>query len=113
MQELRAIRLLEALNEATDVFPPLKSAVGGVLHIAKLVKVRLSLKYPPLRDLLVRRKYSGISLEQKAWTQFAEHIQKSVALVAQALADQHANSTSRILDDGLKELNKCVICLDR
>ncbi len=63
---IAAIRLLEALNEATDVFPPLKSAVGSVLHIAKLVKVRLSLKYPPLRDLLVRRKYSGISLEQES-----------------------------------------------
>ena len=41
---IAAIRLLEALHEATDVFPPLKSAVGGALHIAKLVKVRETIK---------------------------------------------------------------------
>ena len=35
-----AIRLLEALDASADAFPPLKSAAGGALHIAKLVKVR-------------------------------------------------------------------------
>lgn len=35
-----AVRLLEALDASADAFPPLKSAVGGALHIANLVKVR-------------------------------------------------------------------------
>lgn len=34
-----AFVFLEAVAAASDAFPPLKSASGGALHIAKLVKV--------------------------------------------------------------------------
>ncbi|KLO11380.1 hypothetical protein SCHPADRAFT_929932 [Schizopora paradoxa] len=81
---IAAIRLLEALNEATDVFPPLKSAVGGALHIANLVKEFRSNK--------------------NAWAQFAVHVQKNIALVAQALADQQANVSPP--NNSLEDLNK-------
>ena len=34
-----ALALLRLTAAAADVFPPLKSAAGGALHIAELVKV--------------------------------------------------------------------------
>lgn len=34
-----AFSLLELVDASSDWFPPLKSAAGGALHIAKLVKV--------------------------------------------------------------------------
>ena len=37
-----AFALLKLTYAAADAFPPLKSAAGGALHIAELVKVRIS-----------------------------------------------------------------------
>ncbi|KLO11382.1 hypothetical protein SCHPADRAFT_998931 [Schizopora paradoxa] len=90
---IAAIRLLEALSEATDVFPPLKSAVGGALYIAKLVKEFRSNK--------------------KAWAQFADHIQKNMSLVVQVFANQQATHavTPRKLESSLKELNNVLIVI--
>ena len=34
-----AFALLKVTHAAADAFPPLKSAAGGALHIAELVKV--------------------------------------------------------------------------
>jgi hypothetical protein len=39
--------LLKATAAAADVFPPLKSAAGGALHIAELVRVSPSCPYVP------------------------------------------------------------------
>ncbi len=56
---IAAIRLLEALDASADVFPPLKSAVGGALHIAKLVRARwLSSN----NCTATQHTYSGLSL---------------------------------------------------
>jgi hypothetical protein len=35
------LALLKLVHATADVFPPLKAAVGGALHIAELVTVRL------------------------------------------------------------------------
>lgn len=36
-----ALIALKGVVAASDVFPPLKSAAGGIVHIAELVKVRI------------------------------------------------------------------------
>ncbi|KLO11404.1 hypothetical protein SCHPADRAFT_906062 [Schizopora paradoxa] len=82
---IAAIRLLEALDAASDAFPPLKSAAGGALHIAKLVQ--------------------NFRSNKTEWASFAEHVQKSVAIVAQAFSDQQASPAAMYFRDGLEKLN--------
>ncbi|KLO11838.1 TPR-like protein [Schizopora paradoxa] len=81
---IAAVRLLEALDASADFNPIVKSVAGGALHFAKLVE--------------------NYHSDKKAWSQFAEHVQKSVALVAQSIADQGVDTT-RLRKD-LDELNK-------
>ncbi|KLO11412.1 hypothetical protein SCHPADRAFT_998957 [Schizopora paradoxa] len=77
--------LLEALDASADAFPPLKSAAGGALHIAKLVKEFRSNK--------------------KNWASFAEFVQENVAVVTQALANHQIEISAQLFHDGLEKLN--------
>jgi len=61
---LIAVRLLEAVNETADVLPQLKSASGGVLHIARLIE--------------------RFHANKKDWADFLEHVGKCVALITQS-----------------------------
>ena len=42
-----ALALLKLTSASADVFPPLKSAAGGALHIAEIVVVRLYARLQP------------------------------------------------------------------
>ncbi|KLO08997.1 hypothetical protein SCHPADRAFT_586620 [Schizopora paradoxa] len=92
-----AVRLLELINESSDMLPPLKTAASGVLSIVRLVE--------------------GFRSNKKEWAQFLQHVQKSVALVAQSAANQvkpdalPSPSTTTTATDyvhSLEELNRCV-----
>ena len=46
-----ALALLRLTSASADVFPPLKSAAGGALHIVEIVVVRLCARLQPRRVL--------------------------------------------------------------
>lgn len=48
-------------------------------------------------------------LNKKAWADFAEHVQKNVALIAQSIADRRIDAAS--IERGLQQLNKCVFLM--
>ncbi|KLO11821.1 TPR-like protein [Schizopora paradoxa] len=89
---IAAVRLLEAFSASADFNPIVKSVAGGALHFASLIE--------------------NYHSDKKAWAQFAEHVQKNVALVAQSIADQPVDATR--LRKGLEELNKILdkMCSD-
>lgn len=55
-----ALAFLKFVNDSADAFGPLKSAAGGALHIAELVKVRSS--PAPNFDLSHARLAAGLSI---------------------------------------------------
>ncbi|KIJ38193.1 hypothetical protein M422DRAFT_781490 [Sphaerobolus stellatus SS14] len=78
------IVLLEATANSADAFPPLKSAAGGALHIAKLVK--------------------GFRSHQREWAVFGEHVQNIVACVIELIPDaQKAPDEIRKAIEGLSQ----------
>jgi len=92
---IAAVRLLEAVNASADVFPPLKNASGRALRLWQLIE--------------------GFYVHKKHWIHFVEHVQRSVALFAQSVANPSWTtgplSTDRTVEyvHSLENLNKLLV----
>ncbi|KAG9125710.1 POC1 centriolar protein A, partial [Ceratobasidium sp. 392] len=78
-----ALQLLRLVDASADVFPPLKSAAAGALHIAELVKARL---------ILMARMQNFRSNKEK-WRDFGAYVRDATASVVQSLAQIDRSSS--------------------
>jgi hypothetical protein len=94
--------LLELTSATADAFPPLKSATGGILHIAELVVVHIYLCDPSVMLIVVLYTQQFKSNKQE-WASFAQYINDTLACMIQFLLD--VNQPRGDLVQNIKKLN--------
>jgi hypothetical protein len=96
------LALLRLTSATADVFPPLKSAAGGALHIAEIVVVHISLYNLSVSVLIIIEQQ--FKSNQKQWADFAQYIKDTLACIIQLLPD--VNQPRGDLVQNMEKLNK-------
>jgi hypothetical protein len=84
-----AVPILKFISSVADVFPPLKSAAGGALHISQITQVRFHMRIRHERPLTSwhLQDYRG---DKQEWKDFGDYVQEMVAeVVVRSLQDSN------------------------